>query len=59
MNGVAWLSGHPQVREAAVALLEQIGAPSAIEQLLDANVGVSIAVISFLEAMNRLRHAYL
>lgn len=38
MNGVAWLSGHPQVREAAVALLEQIGAPSAIEQLLDANV---------------------
>uniref|UniRef100_A0A383WE51 Uncharacterized protein n=1 Tax=Tetradesmus obliquus TaxID=3088 RepID=A0A383WE51_TETOB len=38
MSAVTWLSGHPKVREAAVALLEQIDAPASLEQLLDANV---------------------
>jgi hypothetical protein len=40
MSAVNWLSGHPSVRQAAVALLEQIGAPTSVELLLDANVGI-------------------
>jgi hypothetical protein len=39
MSAVWWLSEQASVRQAAVAVLEQRGAPAALEQLLDANVG--------------------